>query len=61
MDLVLVGKFISELRKEQQLTQEQFGEKIGVTNKTVSRWENGNYLPLADVLLTISRLFDVSD
>lgn len=60
MDLVKIGKFIAELRKEQKLTQEQFGEKIGVTNKTVSRWENGNYLPPADILLTISQLFDVS-
>ena len=60
MDLVKIGKFIAELRKEQKLTQEQFGEKIGVTNKTVSRWENGNYLPQADILLTISQLFDVS-
>lgn len=60
MDLVKIGKFIAELRKEQKLTQEQFGEKIGVTNKTVSRWENGNYLPPADILLTISQLFNVS-
>ena len=60
MNLVLIGKFIAELRKEQELTQEQLGEKIGVTNKTVSRWENGNYLPPADILLTMSRLFNVS-
>jgi len=60
LDLVQIGKFIAELRKEQKLTQEQFGEKIGVTNKTVSRWENGNYLPPADILLTISQLFNVS-
>ncbi len=60
MDLVQIGKFIAELRKEQKLTQEQLGEKMGVTNKTVSRWENGNYLPPADILLTMSRLFDVS-
>ena len=60
MDLVQIGKFIAELRKEQELTQEQLGEKIGVTNKTVSRWENGNYLPPADILLTMSRLFNVS-
>jgi len=60
MDLVQIGKFIAELRKEQKLTQEQFGEKLGVTNKTVSRWENGNYLPPADILLAISRLSDVS-
>ena len=60
MDLVRVGKFIAKLRKEQELTQEQLGEKIGVTNKTVSRWENGNYLPPADVLLAMSQLFHVS-
>ena len=32
------------LRKEQGLTQEQLGEKIGVTNKTISRWETGGSL-----------------
>ncbi len=60
MELVQIGKFIAELRKEHKLTQEQLGEKIGVTNKTVSRWENGNYLPSADILLTMSQLFNVS-
>lgn len=57
MDLLQIGKFIAELRKEQKFTQEQLGEKMGVTNKTVSRWENGNYLPSADMLLAMSRLF----
>ena len=60
MDLVQIGKFIAELRKEQKLTQEQLGERIGVTNKTISRWENGNYIPPADALLAMSQLFDVS-
>ncbi len=60
MDLIQIGKFIAELRKEQGLTQEQLGEKVGVTNKTVSRWETGTYLPPADVLLSMSKLFHVS-
>lgn len=60
MDLVQIGKFIAELRKAQGLTQEQFGEKVGVTNKTVSRWETGSYLPPADALLSMSRMFDVT-
>ncbi|MCI7767293.1 MAG: helix-turn-helix domain-containing protein [Oscillospiraceae bacterium] len=60
MDMVQTGKFIAMLRKEHGLTQEQLGEKIGVTNKTVSRWETGAYLPPADVLLSMSELFDVS-
>ena len=60
MDLVKIGKFIAELRKEQGLTQEQLGEKIGVSNKTVSRWETGTYLPPAESLLIMSEMFAVS-
>ena len=40
-----IGKFISELRKEKNLTQEQLAEKIGVTSKSISRWENGKTMP----------------
>ncbi len=41
MDQVKIGQFLAELRKSHHLTQEQLGEKLGVTNKTISRWENG--------------------
>lgn len=60
MDLEKTGKFIAELRKNQELTQEQLGEKLGVTNKTVSRWETGVYLPPADILVQMSEMFSVS-
>jgi len=60
MDLVQTGKFIAQLRKERGLSQQQLGESIGVTNKTISRWETGTYLPPADMLLSLSKLFDVS-
>ena len=60
MDLLKIGQFIAELRKEKNLTQERFGEMLGVTNKTVSRWETGKYLPPADILMSMSKLFDVS-
>ena len=60
MDIIKTGEFIAKLRKDKGLTQEQFGDKMGVTNKTVSRWETGKYLPPADVLLLMSELFDVS-
>lgn len=43
MDQIKIGKFIATLRKEKSMTQEQLGAKLGVTNKTSSRWENGNY------------------
>ena len=53
-------KVIATLRKEKELTQEQLGEKLGVTNKTISRWENGNYMPDIEMLSLLSKEFDVS-
>ena len=60
MDLIKIGKFLAELRHEKNLTQEQLGEKLGVTNKTVSRWENGNYMPPVEMLRLLSELYSVS-
>jgi len=60
MDLVQIGKFIAQLRKEHRLSQEKMGELLGVTNKTISRWETGTYLPPAEMLVFISNLFDVT-
>lgn len=60
MDQVKIGKFIAALRKERGLTQEQLGERLGVTNKTVSRWETGSYMPPIDGFLELSRVLDIS-
>ncbi len=60
MDQIKIGKFIASLRKEKCLTQEQLGEKLGVTNKTISRWENGNYMPDVEMLSLLSKEFGVS-
>ena len=60
MDPIIVGKFIAKLRKDQAMTQEQFGEALGITNKTVSRWESGSYMPSIDMLQRMSQIFDVS-
>lgn len=60
MDMQKIGVFLANLRKEKNLTQDELGEKIGVTNKTVSRWENGNYLPPVEILQMLSKLYDVS-
>ena len=60
MDMQKIGAFLAELRKENNLTQEEIGEQIGVTNKTVSRWENGNYLPPVEVLQILSNLYNIS-
>ncbi|MGN1041090.1 MAG: helix-turn-helix domain-containing protein [Candidatus Fimimonas sp.] len=60
MDMQKIGAFLAELRKEKKLTQDELGEQLGVTNKTVSRWENGNYLPPVEILQMLSKLYDVS-
>lgn len=60
MDTVKIGNFLATLRKEHNMIQEQLGEKIGVTNKTISRWENGNYLPPVDKLQDLSLLYNIS-
>ncbi|MDE5729583.1 MAG: helix-turn-helix transcriptional regulator, partial [Clostridia bacterium] len=54
MDMIKIGKFLCELRKEQNLTQEQLGEELGVSNKTISRWEPGTYLPPVEMLQLLS-------
>ncbi len=60
MDMVRIGKFLAELRRERGLTQEQLGERFGISNKTVSRWENGNYLPPVEMLVELSGFYNVS-
>lgn len=60
MDMVKIGRFLSELRNEKNLTQAELGEKLGVTNKTVSRWETGTYLPPVEMLQMLSGLYGIS-
>ena len=60
MDQVKIGKFIAQLRKETGWTQETLGEKVGVTNKTISRWETGNYMPDIEMIQILSKTFGVS-
>ena len=55
-----IGKYISDLRKENDMTQEQLAEKMGVTDKSISRWENGKFYPDIDALVKISKCFNIS-
>lgn len=54
MDQVKIGKFIAELRKGKKLTQEHLAEKLGVTQKSVSRWETGRNMPDLSILQSLS-------
>lgn len=44
MEQLKVGRFITKKRKEQNLTQEQLAERLGISNKTISKWETGGSL-----------------
>ena len=55
-----IGENIKRLRKERDLTQEEFAEKLDISRQAVSRWENEAALPDAQNILRISKLFNVT-
>lgn len=59
MDQRKIGEFLKRLRSEKELTQEQLAEKVGVSNRTVSRWETGNNLPDIGMLIQLSEFYDI--
>ena len=66
MNQIAIGNFIGKKRKELNLTQAQLAEKLGVSNKTVSKWENGKCMPdygiiqplCAELGISVSELMD---
>lgn len=59
MDQKMIGNFLRELRKEKGITQERFAEIMGVSGRTVSRWETGANMPDLSVLILISDYYEV--
>ena len=55
-----IGKFISKLRKEKKLTQEELAEKLKVSSKSISRWETGKCMPDISLLIPLSEALDIS-
>lgn len=55
-----IGKFIQEIRKEKGLTQKELAELIGVSDKTISKWENGNSSPDTSMLMSLSEALEVT-
>ena len=55
-----IGRFIAEKRKELGLTQKELADKLYVTDKTISRWENGNYMPDLSNIIVLSDILGVS-
>ena len=55
-----IGKFIAECRKAKKLTQSELAEKLGVTDKSVSNWENGRNMPDLSLFKSLCELLDIS-
>ena len=60
MDQVKIGKFISEKRKQQNLTQMQLAESLGITDRAVSKWETGRSLPDASIMLDLCEVLKIT-
>ncbi|MGN1148239.1 MAG: helix-turn-helix domain-containing protein [Lachnospiraceae bacterium] len=60
MDQILIGKFIAEERKRKGYTQKQLSEKLGISDKTVSKWERGNGFPEVSLLLPLCSELDIT-
>ena len=60
MDQEKIGKFISKVRKEKNITQEQLADKLHITNRAISKWENGICLPDVSIMMELCKILDIS-
>ena len=60
MNLDKIGKFISNCRKDKKLTQEQLSEKLGISDRAVSKWERGLCLPDASIMLPLCEILGIN-
>ena len=60
MDQIKIGQFIAERRKNRNLTQLQLAEKLNITDRAVSKWENGKSLPDASIMIDLCKELELS-
>ena len=60
MDQIKIGKFIAECRKNVNLTQMQLSEKLGITDKAISKWERGISMPDTSIMLELCDILGIS-
>ena len=60
MNQIKIGKFIAECRKRKNLTQMQLAEKLGITDKAVSKWERGVAMPDTLIMLELCDILGIS-
>ncbi len=57
---IKIGKFIASCRKEQGMTQVNLAEKLGITDRAVSKWENGKSMPDSGIMLELCELLKIN-
>ena len=60
MDQIKIGKFIAECRKKNNLTQMQLAEKLNITDRAISKWENGKSMPDSSIMLELCNELKIS-
>ncbi len=60
MDQIKIGKFIAECRRKQGLTQMQLAERLGITDRAVSKWENGRSMPDSSIMLDLCMVLKIT-
>ena len=60
MDSVKIGKFIAECRRAENLTQAQLAEKLNITDRAVSKWENGRAMPDTSIMLELCDILKIT-
>ena len=60
MDQIKIGKFIAECRKKNKLTQMQLAEKLNITDRAISKWENGKTMPDSSIMLDLCNELKIS-
>jgi len=60
MDQIKIGKFIAECRKKNNLTQMQLAEKLNITDRAISKWENGKTMPDSSIMLDLCNELKIS-
>ena len=60
MDSVKIGKFIAERRRAENLTQAQLAEKLNITDRAVSKWENGRAMPDTSIMLELCDILKIT-
>ena len=60
MDQIKIGKFISKKRKEAKLTQSELAEKLNITDRAISKWENGKSMPDSGIIPELCKILNIT-